>query len=148
MLAVALTMLGAGASEALAQKALKNGDVLSGQLNALRSRAKGKRVPTFQLVSEPRRLPPPGGLCNLETGPVTFQLVTANDAQAAQLKGLIGKAVSVRVKRDGLRRGGGADQRSGDHQMERGGDAVSCCEAAIAATPSPSCPRLSRASTP
>ena len=98
MLAVALTMLGAGASEALAQKALKNGDVLSGQLNALRSRAKGKRVPTFQLVSEPRRLPPPGGLCNLETGPMTFQLVTANDAQAAQLKGLLGKAVSVRVK--------------------------------------------------
>ena len=29
---------------------------------------------------------------------MTFQLVTANDAQAAQLKGLIGKEVSVRVK--------------------------------------------------
>uniref|UniRef100_Q07H55 Uncharacterized protein n=1 Tax=Rhodopseudomonas palustris (strain BisA53) TaxID=316055 RepID=Q07H55_RHOP5 len=98
MLAVALTMLGAGVREAPAQKALKNGDILSGQLNALRSRAKGKRVPTFQLVSEPRRLPPPGGLCNLETGPMTFQLVADNDAQAAQLKGLLGKEVSVRVK--------------------------------------------------
>jgi hypothetical protein len=98
MLVMALTMLGAGASEAPAQKALKNGDILSGQLNALRSRAKGKRVPTFQLVSEPRRLPPPGGLCNLETGPMTFQLVADNDAQAAQLKGLLGKEVSVRVK--------------------------------------------------
>jgi hypothetical protein len=97
LLAVALTMLGGGASEALAQKAIKNGDILSGQLNAMRSRAKGKRVSTFQLVSEPRRLPPPGGLCNLETGPETFQLVTANDAQAAQLKGLIGKQVAIRV---------------------------------------------------
>jgi hypothetical protein len=96
MLAMALTLC-ADAGDALAQKAIKNGDILSGQLNAMRSRAKGKRVPTFQLVSEPRRLPPPGGLCNLETGPVTFQLVTANDAQAAQLKGLIGKQVAIRV---------------------------------------------------
>jgi len=96
MLAVAVT-LGAGASDALAQKAIKNGDILSGQLNAMRSRAKGKRISTFQLVSEPRRLPPPGGLCNLETGPETFQLVTANDAQTAQLKALIGKEVSIRV---------------------------------------------------
>jgi hypothetical protein len=96
MLAVALT-LGAGTSEALAQKAIKNGDILSGQLNAMRSRAKGKRISTFQLVSEPRRLPPPGGLCNLETGPETFQLVTANDAQTTQLKNLIGKQVSIRV---------------------------------------------------
>jgi hypothetical protein len=97
MLAAALTTLGAGADDALAQKAIKNGDILTGQLNAMRSRAKGKRVNTFQLVSEPRRLPPPGGLCNLETGPETFQLVTANDAQASQLKGLIGKQVSIRV---------------------------------------------------
>jgi hypothetical protein len=97
MLAVALTMLSAGASDALAQKAIKTGDILSGQLNAMRSRAKGKRISTFQLVSEPRRLPPPGGLCNLETGPETFQLVTANDAQTAQLKALIGKEVSIRV---------------------------------------------------
>ena len=38
---------------------------------------------TFQLASEPRRLPPPNGLCNLETGPETFQIVTNNDAEAA-----------------------------------------------------------------
>src|SRR6185369_15320134 len=47
--------------------------------------------------SEPRRLPPPAGLCNLETGPETFQLVTSSDAQAAQLKNFIGKAISVKV---------------------------------------------------
>ena len=28
----------------------------------------------------PRRLPAPNGLCNLETGPETFQLVTSSDA--------------------------------------------------------------------
>jgi hypothetical protein len=80
-----------------AAKLINAGDVLSGELNATRSRAKGKRVNTFQLVSEPRRLPPPNGLCGLETGPETFQIVTSNDAQAAQLKGLVGKEISVKV---------------------------------------------------
>ena len=95
--AAVLTILVAGAFDARAQQAIKNGDVLTGQLNAMRSRAKGKRVNTFQLVSEPRRLPAPNGLCNLETGPETFQLITNSDAQAAQLKGFIGKEISVKV---------------------------------------------------
>ena len=75
------------------------GDVLSGKLNAMKVRGarKGKRVATYQLTSEPRRLPPPNGLCNLETGPETFQLITASDAQAAQLKGFIGKEISIKV---------------------------------------------------
>jgi len=75
------------------------GDVLSGELNALRTRGgkKGKRSATYQLTSEPRRLPPPNGLCGLETGPETFQLITSSDAQAAQLKRFIGKEVSVKV---------------------------------------------------
>src|ERR1700710_1728789 len=50
------------AVEAQAQRAFKSGDVLTGQLNAMRSRAKGKRVNSYQLVSEPQRLPPPAGL--------------------------------------------------------------------------------------
>jgi hypothetical protein len=75
------------------------GDVLSGELNALRVRGgkKGKRVATYQLTSEPRRLPPPNGLCGLETGPETFQIVTSSDAQASQLKGFVGKEVSLKV---------------------------------------------------
>jgi hypothetical protein len=75
------------------------GDVLSGQLNALRTRGgkKGKRVATYQLTSEPRRLPPPNGLCGLETGPETFQIVTNSEAQAAQLKNFVGKEVSLKV---------------------------------------------------
>jgi len=82
-----------------AGKPINAGDVLSGELNAMRLRGdkKGKRVATYQLTSEPRRLPPPNGLCGLETGPETFQIVTNSDAQAAQLRGFIGKEVSLKV---------------------------------------------------
>ena len=75
------------------------GDVLSGELSAMKTRGgkRGTKVNTFQVTSEPRRLPPPNGLCNLETGPETFQLITNSDAQAAQLKGFIGKEISVKV---------------------------------------------------
>src|SRR6202043_698191 len=80
-------------------KLIKAGDVLSGELNAMRIRGgkEGRRVPTYQLTSEPRRLPPPNGLCGLETGPEPFPIVTNTEAQAAQLKGFVGKEVSVKV---------------------------------------------------
>jgi hypothetical protein len=81
-------------------KPINTGDVLSGELSALKVRDvknAGKRVATYQITSEPRRLPPPNGLCNLETGPETFQLVTSSDAQASQLKSFVGKAISVKV---------------------------------------------------
>ena len=80
-------------------KPINTGDVLSGELTAMRVRggAKGKRVATYQITSEPRRLPTANGLCGLETGPETFQIVTNNDAQVAQLKNFIGKEVSVKV---------------------------------------------------
>jgi hypothetical protein len=88
----------ADAPPAQAQQIMKNGDILTGQLNAMRGRAaKGKRVNTYQLVSEPRRLPAPSGLCNLETGPETFQIVAANDTEAAKLKGFVGKEISLKV---------------------------------------------------
>jgi hypothetical protein len=83
-----------------AGRLISAGDVLSGELNALKVRGgkKGKRVATYQLTSEPRRLPPPSGLCGLETGPETFQIVTRDEAQAAQLKGFIGKELSLKVE--------------------------------------------------
>jgi hypothetical protein len=107
-MAAALAAPAALAQQALAQQAepapkaaklISAGDVLSGELNAMRLRGgtKGKRVATYQLTSEPRRLPPPSGLCGLETGPETFQIVTNSDAQAAQLKGFVGKEVSLKV---------------------------------------------------
>ena len=79
-------------------KPINAGDVLSGELNAMKGGKKSKRAAaTYQITSEPRRLPAPSGLCNLETGPETFQLVTSSDAQAAQLKNFIGKEISVKV---------------------------------------------------
>lgn len=81
-------------------KPIHAGDVLSGELSAMRVRdvkRGGKRVATYQITSEPRRLPPPNGLCNLETGPETFQLVLSSDAQTAQLNRLVGKEISVKV---------------------------------------------------
>ena len=80
-------------------KPINRGDVLSGELTAMRVKSgkQGRRVATYQITSEPRRLPPPNGLCNLETGPETFQLVTSSDAQAAQLRNFVGKEVSVKV---------------------------------------------------
>ena len=82
-----------------AGKVINAGDVLSGELTAMKVRGgkRGGKLNTYQLTSEPRRLPPPNGLCNLETGPETFQLITSSDAQAAQLKNFIGKAISVKV---------------------------------------------------
>ena len=43
-----------------AARPIKAGDVLSGELNAMKLRGgkKGKRVATYQITSEPRRLPP------------------------------------------------------------------------------------------
>jgi hypothetical protein len=101
--ALAVTTAAAKAQQAdqppKAGKLIHAGEVLSGELNALRVRGdkKGKRVATYQLTSEPRRLPPPNGLCGLETGPETFQIVTSSDAQAAQLKSFLGKEVSLKV---------------------------------------------------
>jgi hypothetical protein len=81
-------------------KPMNTGDVLSGELTAMRVKGggKGKKVATYQITSEPRRLPPPSGLCNLETRPETFALVTSSDAQAAQLKGMVGKPISIKVE--------------------------------------------------
>ncbi|QQN64886.1 hypothetical protein JIR23_03435 [Bradyrhizobium diazoefficiens] len=81
-------------------KPITTGEVLSGELNAMKVRdAKnaGKRIAMYQITSEPRRLPAPNGLCDLETGPETFQLVTSSDAQATQLKSFVGKEISVKV---------------------------------------------------
>lgn len=79
---------------------IKAGDILSGELNALRTHGakKGKRAATYQLTSEPHRLPPPNGLCNLETGPETFQIVTNSDTDVAKLKAFVGKEISLKVE--------------------------------------------------
>lgn len=88
--------------DALAQKpkVIAPGAVLTGELNVMRVRIKGKagRVNTYHLVSTPRRLAGPGGMCNLETGPETFQIVAHSDEEADALMAARGKTISIRVK--------------------------------------------------
>jgi hypothetical protein len=98
MAALILAMLTYDA-QAQAPKPLKNGEVLSGELRVMRSRAeRGKRVSTYQVVTtEGRRIPGPDGLCNLETGPETFQIVTNGDADANRLKPFVGKTISIKA---------------------------------------------------
>jgi hypothetical protein len=107
-LALATVIAMTSAAPALAQdaepapkaaKLMNAGDVLSGELNAMRVRSgqKGKRVAAYEVRSEPRRLATANGLCGLETGPETFQIVTSSAAQVAQLKNFIGKEVSLKV---------------------------------------------------
>jgi hypothetical protein len=88
-----------GEPTAKAAKLIKAGDVLSGELNQMkvRSGTKGKRVPAYELRSEPRRLSTGNGLCGLETGPETFQIIANSPAQVSQLKNFIGKEVSLKV---------------------------------------------------
>jgi len=82
-----------------AAKLMNAGDVLSGELNAMKVRSgqKGKRVAAYEVRSEPRRLATANGLCGLETGPETFQIVISSPAQVAQLKNFLGKEVSLKV---------------------------------------------------
>jgi hypothetical protein len=85
-------------ANAQAPKPIKNGEVLSGELRVMRSKAQGKRIETYQVIStEGRRIPGPDGLCNLETGPETFQIVTNGDADVTRLKPFIGKTISIKA---------------------------------------------------
>lgn len=93
----AVSLISSGAVAQPKAKPIRTGDVLSGELTAMRSGPKKKRTITYQLTSEPRRLPGASGLCNLETGPETFQIVANNDAEAAALKPYIGKSIALKA---------------------------------------------------
>ena len=81
-------------------KPINAGEVLSGELNAMKVRGgkKGKRIATYQITSEPRKLPGPDGLCNLETGPETFQLTIRGTDDEKLLKKFLGKTISIQAK--------------------------------------------------
>jgi hypothetical protein len=86
------------AANAQAPKPIRNGEVLSGELRVMRSRAQGKRINTYQVIStEGRRIPGPDGLCNLETGPETFQIIINGDVDVDRLKPFIGKTISIKA---------------------------------------------------
>lgn len=88
-------MLVCGAFAQQHPKPINAGEVLSGELTAMRSRR--TKIVTYQVTSQPRRLPGAAGLCGLETGPETFQIVTSSDAEAASLKPYLGKNVRLRA---------------------------------------------------
>src|SRR4051794_21039398 len=97
-LLVSAGLLSVAVSSSEAQQAIKSGGVISGELRAMSNRGpKGKNVNTFQLVSEPRKLPGPNGHCNLETGPEIFQIVISSEAEETQLKDFIGKKISIKA---------------------------------------------------
>ncbi len=79
-------------------KPIQAGDVLSGELTAMQSGSRKNPSTTYQLTSEPRRLPGASGLCNLEAGPETFEIVINSDAEVAVLEPYIGKSIALRVK--------------------------------------------------
>ena len=84
-----------------AGKPINAGDVLSGELSVLHLRSMKPGEAAYQITSEPRRLPPPAGLCNLETGPETFQLVTSSNAS---------RMLTARQREGGIRFGGKNNQ--------------------------------------
>ncbi|MEZ5765438.1 MAG: hypothetical protein R3D69_15180 [Xanthobacteraceae bacterium] len=90
-------LLAQAAQPASPPKPIQRGDILSGELLLLRTRSGGKRIFTYQIVSEGRRIPGPDGLCNLMTGPETFQIVTHSDAELKALKPLVGKTISIKA---------------------------------------------------
>jgi len=80
---------------------------------------RGPKTATYQITSEARRLPPPSGLCNLETGRRRSSSSSPSDAQAAQLKSKVGKEISVKSMKSPARRTPGRMSEAGDHQVER-----------------------------
>jgi hypothetical protein len=104
-------------------KPINAGDVLSGELNAMKGSKKTKRAATYQITSEPRRLPAPSGLCNLETGPVPACHQQRGSGRAAEKFHRQGNFRQGRRSR--LRAGCRANERSCRHQMERGDQALS-----------------------
>src|SRR5260370_29332892 len=88
IMAAAFAAPSAGAQQAepvaKAGKLISAGGVLSGELKTINVRGgkTGKRVATYQINKEPRRLPPPNRLCKLENGPETFELTPSRAPQA------------------------------------------------------------------
>jgi hypothetical protein len=85
------------AQTSVAQQLLPLGGVISGELNAVSIHVNGKRITTYQIASTARKLPGPSGLCNLETGPETFQLAIRDNNDVKALKKYLGKTISVKA---------------------------------------------------
>jgi hypothetical protein len=82
---------------AAAQKAIKDGGVLTGKLRLVATRhPNGTRIEAYQVVSVPRAMPA-DDFCNYDKGATTFHLFTMTDATKKQLKPLLGKTITVKT---------------------------------------------------
>ncbi|MEZ0048514.1 hypothetical protein ABIA42_007393 [Bradyrhizobium sp. USDA 327] len=107
-------------------KPINTGDVLSGELNAMKVRdvKNGKRVATYQITSEPRRLPPPERAVQSRDRP--------GDLPARHLHRCAGCTAEIvrrqrdlgQGRRDRLRQRRRPDERGRDHEVELDQEAV------------------------
>jgi hypothetical protein len=86
------------AAPALAQEPIKEGGVLTGKLRLVATRhPNGTKLEAYQIVSEPRAMPPGDDFCDYDKGATTFHLFTMTDAAKKQLQSLLGKTISVKA---------------------------------------------------
>ncbi len=86
------------AMPATAQEPIKEGGVLTGKLRLVRTRhPNGTKIEAYQLVSEPRAMPPGDDFCDYDKGASTFHLFTMTEAAKKQLQPLLGKTLSVKA---------------------------------------------------
>jgi hypothetical protein len=94
MLALALASV---ASPGLAQHAIKDGDLLAGQLRLVRTRhPNGTAIDVFQIVSAPRKMPADDEFCDKPA--TTFHIVAMDSAKTKQLRSLLGKTISLKAE--------------------------------------------------
>jgi hypothetical protein len=71
---------------ALAQEPIKEGGVLTGKLRLVRARhPNGTKIDAYQIVSDPRSMPPGDEFCDYDEGATTFHLFAMTDAAKKQL---------------------------------------------------------------
>jgi hypothetical protein len=81
-----------------AQQAIRDGDMLTGELRLVRTRhPNGTRIEAYQIVSAPRAMPSDDEFCEAGKGATTFHLFTMNDADKRKLAGRLGETITVKA---------------------------------------------------
>jgi hypothetical protein len=83
---------------ATAQEPIKEGGVLTGKLRLVATRhPNGTKLEAYQIVSDPRAMPPGDEFCDYDKGASTFHLFTMTDAAKKQLQPLLGRTIAVKA---------------------------------------------------
>jgi hypothetical protein len=86
------------AMPATAQEPIKEGGVLTGKLRLVATRhPNGTKLEAYQIVSDPRAMPPGDEFCDYDKGATTFHLFAMTDAAKKQLQPLLGRTISVKA---------------------------------------------------